>query len=174
LPAGLLALGLIFDNTPIEIRYLAFSTPFLALLLAGALPRWALTFMLTLQACGIAGLILTPSTMQPQALAARVAWAAGGAQTLILLPFGNDGVGVPGPFIATLPDAARIQVLRNGTMPDVAAAPTLALARLSVDAKSRAQSAAALAFLQANPCLTKTAETPLLALFSNRCAHQQP
>ena len=34
---GLLALGAVFNNTPIEVRYLAFSTPFLALLLAGAL-----------------------------------------------------------------------------------------------------------------------------------------
>ena len=32
-----------FDTTPIELRYLAFATPFIALLLAGALaslPRW--------------------------------------------------------------------------------------------------------------------------------------
>ena len=33
-PAGLLLLGLVFGNTPIEIRYLAFSLPFLALFLA--------------------------------------------------------------------------------------------------------------------------------------------
>jgi len=174
LPAGLLALGLLFNNTPIEIRYLAFSTPFLALLLAGALPRPALGLMLAVQSCGIAGLILAPATMQPQALAARAAWAAGGTQALILVPFGNDGVGVPGPFIAALPAAARVQILRDGTAPDLSAALVLALARLSVDQKSRAQTAAALSFLQANPCLTKTAETPLLALFSNRCAHQQP
>ena len=37
-PAGLLLLGLAFDNTPIELRYLAFATPFIGLLLAAALP----------------------------------------------------------------------------------------------------------------------------------------
>ncbi len=38
LPIGLMLLGLAFDNTPIELRYLAFATPFTALLLAAALP----------------------------------------------------------------------------------------------------------------------------------------
>ena len=36
-PLGLLALGAIFDNTPIELRYLCFATPFAGLLLAGTL-----------------------------------------------------------------------------------------------------------------------------------------
>ena len=36
-PVGLLALGAVFDNTPIELRYLAFAVPFATLLLAGAL-----------------------------------------------------------------------------------------------------------------------------------------
>ena len=41
-PVGLLLLGLAFNNTPIELRYLAFATPFVGLLLAGtfaSLPR---------------------------------------------------------------------------------------------------------------------------------------
>ena len=38
-PLGLLLLGFVFDNAPIELRYLAFATPFIGLLLAAALPR---------------------------------------------------------------------------------------------------------------------------------------
>jgi hypothetical protein len=36
-PVGLLLLDVIFNSTPIELRYLAFATPFPGLLLAGAL-----------------------------------------------------------------------------------------------------------------------------------------
>ena len=45
-PVGLLVLGLVFNATPIELRYLALATPFAGLLLAGALGslprRWCL------------------------------------------------------------------------------------------------------------------------------------
>jgi hypothetical protein len=36
-PVGLLGLGVVFNNTPIELRYLSFATPFMALLVAGAM-----------------------------------------------------------------------------------------------------------------------------------------
>ena len=36
-PAGLLLLGAVFDNTPIELRYLSFGLPFIALLVAWSL-----------------------------------------------------------------------------------------------------------------------------------------
>ena len=38
-PIGLLLLGFVFDNAPIELRYLAFATPYIGLLLAATLPR---------------------------------------------------------------------------------------------------------------------------------------
>ncbi len=114
-PAGLLALGLVFHNTPIEIRYLAFSTPFVALLCAGALPRPWLGVLLAVQACAIVGLAVAPATMQPQGAAARAAGVLAKPETLVLLPFGNDGVGVPGPFIAAAPDALRIQLIGAAT-----------------------------------------------------------
>ena len=38
-PIGLLLLGFAFDNAPIELRYLAFATPYIGLLLAATLPR---------------------------------------------------------------------------------------------------------------------------------------
>jgi len=36
---------------------------------------------------------------------------------VVVLPYGNDGVGVPGPFIAAAPDAMRILLLRPGDAP---------------------------------------------------------
>ena len=110
-PVGLLALGVVFHNTPIEIRYLAFSTPFVALLCAGALPRAGLRVLLAVEACAVVGLAVAPATMQPQGAAARAAGALARTDTLVLLPFGNDGVGVPGPFIAAAPDDLRILVI---------------------------------------------------------------
>ena len=134
-PSGLLALGVIFGNTPIEIRYLAFAMPYVALLLAPALPRWLLGAVLTAQAAAIAGLALAPSTMQPQAEAAREAAAYPGA--LVLLPFGNDGVGIPGPFIASAPNDMRILLLHPGHIPTQRAVAVT----LRVDNASRALAA---------------------------------
>lgn len=130
-PCGLFALGLIFGNTPIEIRYLAFSTPFLALLFA-ALPRPLLAIMLATQTAAIVGLAIAPATMQPQARAARLAAAYPGA--LVELPYGNDGVGIPGPFIATAPDNMRIQLLHPGAVPQTQAV----VVTIPIDNESRA------------------------------------
>jgi hypothetical protein len=134
-PCGLLALGLIFGNTPIEIRYLAFSLPYLALLLAPALPRPLLASLLSVQVCALAGLAFAPATMQPQAACARAAAARPG--TLIMLPFGNDGVGIPGPFIAAAPDGMRILLLHPGPVPHLAGW----LVPLAIDNASRALAA---------------------------------
>ena len=60
MPVGLLALGFIFDNTPIEIRYLAFSIPFLALLVAKTLPKGWLYLLLVAETCGTIGLAIAP------------------------------------------------------------------------------------------------------------------
>jgi len=114
-PCGLFMLGLLCGNTPIEIRYLAFSLPYLALLLAPALPRLLLVCVLALQMVAILGLAIAPATMQPQAAAARA--AAVFPNTVVLLPFGNDGVGIPGPFIAAAPDDMRILLLHPGAAP---------------------------------------------------------
>ena len=131
-PCGLLTLGFMFGNTPIEIRYLAFSLPFFSLLLAPALPRPLLGTMLAVQGAAIFGLAFCAATMQPQAAAARAAAAFPGA--LVLLPFGNDGVGIPGPFIAAAPDAMRILLLHPGAVPRVHAV----IVTLTADNESRA------------------------------------
>jgi hypothetical protein len=96
-PIGLPFLGFVFNNTPIEVRYLTFSTPFIALLLAGALPARGAALLLTVQAVAIVGLMIAPRTMQPASAAAHAATALVG-DGVVLLPRGNDGVGVVGAF----------------------------------------------------------------------------
>jgi hypothetical protein len=170
-PAGLIALGILFHNTPIEIRYLAFSLPYLALLFA-ALPRALLCPLLAVQAAAIAGLMFAPATMQPQGLAAAEAARVPGA--LILVPFGNDGVGIPGPFIARLPDAARVELLRAETLANLSHEPRIVLATLQLDNASRATITAARAAIGRNACLAVVQSDALITTLSNRCAHQQP
>lgn len=110
--AGLLLLGALAGNTPVELRYLAFAAPFGALLLAGAAgalaqrhPRAAMAglgLLLVVQGAGITGMALHPATRQAyrDALAALV--PALGPDSLLLLPRGNDGVGI---VVATLREA---------------------------------------------------------------------
>ncbi|HEY1412948.1 MAG TPA: glycosyltransferase family 39 protein, partial [Rhodopila sp.] len=67
-PVGLLLLAAVFNNTPIELRYLSFGLPFVALLGAASLNdrgRRLLLIVFATQAAGIAGLMLSPHTMQP-------------------------------------------------------------------------------------------------------------
>ncbi|HVE21010.1 MAG TPA: glycosyltransferase family 39 protein [Acidocella sp.] len=167
-PAGLLLLGLVFGNTPIELRYLAFSLPFLALFLAPLRGRF-LAPLLAAQSLAVAGLMAAPATMQPQAFAARLAAQQPGA--LALVPFGNDGVGVPGPFIAAAPGRQRIEIL-HGPPPELGAEKKIVLVTPDADAASRAIASAALAMLRKNPCFVEQAATRAAALFADRCADQ--
>jgi hypothetical protein len=152
-PLGLLLLGAAFDNTPIELRYLAFATPFAALLLAAALAtlppragRAALGLLLAVQAAGLLGLMTRPETMQPAAATAaavtRLA-ASIGEPPLVLLPGGNDGVGIVGALADALPPAQRLLVVGPDATPgDISArigdARHVVLALLAQDAASRA------------------------------------
>jgi hypothetical protein len=160
----------VFGNTPIEIRYLAFGLPFLALLLA-TLPRWLCGVVLAVQVGALVGLAVAPGTMQAQGAAARAAAAWPGA--LVLVPFGNDGVGVPGPVIAALPDTARVELLR-GAVPDFYSERQVVLLTVRADASSRLQVAGALAELSADACFARVRDSAVAAVFLNRCANQQP
>ena len=170
-PAGLLLLGLVFDNTPIELRYLAFVVPYAALLLAGALPGAARGAVLTLQAAAIAGLLLRPETMQPMRDTAREAAHRADAQTIVLLPHGNDGVGLVGAFVAEAPDNLRLLLVDRHT--EVTAlhglAPRLALARLDRDSESGATVASLLAGFAADPCWRAEATGPAISTFADDC-----
>ncbi|HEY0181853.1 MAG TPA: hypothetical protein VGC09_03510 [Rhodopila sp.] len=119
-PIGLMLLGAAFDNTPIELRYLCFGLPFIALLVAWACRRpflWpvrrvtvGLALVLALQSAGIAGLVLAPRTMQPaRVTAAEAARRVGNG--IVLLPRGNDGVGIVGAFGIEAPPSMPVLLL---------------------------------------------------------------
>lgn len=163
-PVGLIVLGLVFDNTPIELRYLAFAAPFLALLLAGALAglRPLLALVLAVQAAALVGLALMPQTMQPQAATTRAAAALAGTDGLVLIPRGNDGVGIVGAVVQSSPDwlhllivprAATAQAIRAETE----GAPVVVLALLGLDGDSRATLPVMLAAFQDQSCWRQTA-----------------
>jgi hypothetical protein len=115
-PVGLMLLGFVFDNTPIELRYLSFGLPFVALLMAwGGRPMrgFVLWVVLVVQFAGIAGLLLSPRTMQPaRATAAEAIRLVGDG--VVLLPRGNDGVGIVGAFGIEAPPALPVLLLRPG------------------------------------------------------------
>jgi hypothetical protein len=118
-PIGLLLLGFVFDNTPIELRYFSFGLPFVALLIAWASnpiaatkrPALILPVVLAVQCASVAGLLLSPRTMQPYRAAATEAARLTG-DGVVLLPRGNDGDGVVGAFAIEAPPALPILLLR--------------------------------------------------------------
>jgi hypothetical protein len=183
-PIGLLALGLVFRNTPIELRYLAFSTPFAALLLAGALAslrrpprRAARALLLTVQAAALAGLMTRPETMQPaRATAAAAALVA--PDGIVLLPRGNDGVGIVGAFAIESPPAQRLLVVSADEQPgDILArigdARRVALALLAQDDASRATLPAMRAAVS-GPCWRRIADGFNVAAFDRICEGDAP
>ena len=175
---GLLVLGVLFNNTPIEVRYLAFSTPFVALLLAGALPPPGRAGLLIVMAASIAGLMLAPQTMQPMRAAARAAAALMGnapgrngprEEGVVLLPRGNDGVGVVGAFAIESPPAQYLLVIAAGETPEHIRARLrlhrrVALALLEQDAASRAASEAMRDALT-HPSWREVARSGLIAVY---------
>ncbi len=112
-PAGLLLLGLVFNNTPIELRYLCFGLPFLALLLAAALPRPLAALFLLVQLAATIGLLHRPETMQP----ARAMAADLPPDSLVLVPRGNDGVGIVGAFAIEAPATTRLLLFDGPNLP---------------------------------------------------------
>lgn len=114
--AGLLALGAIFNNTPIELRYLAFSTPFIAMLIAWACPKPLLLALGSVQCASIAGLAIAAATMQPAHYTAHDA-ARLGANAITLVPRGNDGVGIVGAFGLEAPPTLPILLVDPAETP---------------------------------------------------------
>ncbi len=170
--AGLLLLGAVFNNTPIELRYLSFGVPFIALLTAWACrsygqhvpeaaakhgsgflvmagagspfracgdadrgadgrrapamtlfrergtcrerprrpPAWTgfmLIAVLSVQLASIVGLVTGSRTMQPARATAKAAVSLADA-TVVLVPRGNDGVGIVGAFGLEAPPSLPI------------------------------------------------------------------
>jgi hypothetical protein len=148
-PLGLLLLGLVFDTAPIELRYLAFATPFVGLLLAGAFAslsrragRTLCGVVLAIQAVSLVGLMTRQETMQPARVTA-VAAAALVGDGVVLLPHGNDGVGIVGAFASEAPPTMRLMVIgKDLTAGQIRARagrfPRVVLALLGQDSDSRA------------------------------------
>jgi hypothetical protein len=167
-PLGLLILGAIFDNTPIEVRYLTFSTPFVGLLLAGVLGLRGTLVVLGVQAAALAGLMLAPQTMQPARAAARAA-AALVQDGVVLLPRGNDGVGIVGAFAIESPPSLKLLLVPALASPEQMRAlirpwHRVVLALLEQDAAGRAASAAMRSAL-AEPGWREVAHEPNIAVY---------
>jgi hypothetical protein len=120
-PAGLILMGAAAHTIPVEIRYFAFALPPFALLLAASLaslqrpwPRGALAVVLMVQVASIAGLMTRAETMQPEGAAARAAFRAVGDTGLVLLPRGNDGVGLVAAFLTAAPDGLHVLLVGPG------------------------------------------------------------
>ena len=172
-PLGLLMLGAAFDCMPFEIRYFWLGIPFIGLLLAAGLapfPRLR-TLLLALDFAALIGLAVAPQTMQP---GARLAVRSGrmNAQTLIIIPFGNDGVGIPGPFINASPPSATILVARQANAALLARArayPRVALPDLTPDHASRILRPHLLDLFQASLCWAEAPGPHRVTIFLNHC-----
>ncbi len=180
-PVGLLLLGLACNSTPIELRYLAFATPFAGLLFAGALAslprRWCLGLggaLLALQAAALIGLMTRQETMQP-AHGTAIAAAALAEGGVVLLPRGNDGVGVVAAFVNEAPDQLRLSIVQPTDTQQqldarISAANRVVLALIGVDAESRATSAMLRAVFTADPCWHQAGIGFNVLAFDRTCA----
>jgi hypothetical protein len=70
---------------------------------------------------------------------------------LVVVPFGNDGVGVPGPFIAAVPDNMRLLLFRPGQALNVRRERQVVLATIGPDDSRPAARRADAARLAAGP-----------------------
>ncbi|MDR3530345.1 MAG: glycosyltransferase family 39 protein [Rhodopila sp.] len=139
-PFGLLLLGAAFNNTPIELRYLSFGLPFIALLAAWVCrSHRCRCIVMAVQFAAILGLLLAPRTMQPARAAATEAARLVG-DGIVLLPRGNDGVGIVGAFGIEAPPALPLLLVRptDPIFDRVAPYRRVVLAQLSHDPDSSA------------------------------------
>ncbi|MDE2514798.1 MAG: glycosyltransferase family 39 protein [Rhodospirillales bacterium] len=116
--AGLLMLGLVFDNTPIEIRYLCFLCPFFGILAAACVQRRGLPHpaglaVLAIQAAAVLGLLFMPQTMQPIEPTLRIIRGMARPGSVALIPYGDDGVGVAGALVNGAPGGLPVLVFRD-------------------------------------------------------------
>lgn len=116
--AGLVMLGLIFNNTPIEIRYLCFVCPFFGILAAAwvqrrGLPHPAGLTLLTIQGAAVLGLLTMPQTMQPIDSTLRAIRSMARPGDVALIPYGDDGVGVAGALMNGAPSGLPVLIFIN-------------------------------------------------------------
>ena len=174
-PIGLLLLGFAFDNAPIELRYLAFATPYIGLLLAAALPRHIRHAVLAIQAIALLGLMTRPETMQP-ARATAIAAASLVGNGVVLLPRGNDGVGIVGAFAVEAPPTLRLLVIgRDASPAEIRARASgypRADARLAWTGRSEPCDAAVMRQAFADPCWRAAGEGFNVLAFDRICGEE--
>lgn len=172
-PVGLLALGALFDNTPIEVRYFWLGLPYIGIALATVLQAHPKVpaVLLTLQFAAIVGLAIAPETMQPAMRTARIAGDAAGRHTLVVIPFGNDGVGIPGPFVAAAKPGMDVLIARRAT--GVAAMASayrrVVVAQIMVDTASRALVPRLDATFKSASCWRRAPAPAQIESFVNHC-----
>jgi hypothetical protein len=120
---GLIGLGAVFGNSPVELRYVAFAVPFAAALVAAATAAWArrapvatvvaFSLVLAVQALSTLGMELHPSTQQPFRPAIAAASPYLGEGSVLLVPFGNDGVGITGSVLREVAPNQHLLVMNN-------------------------------------------------------------
>jgi Dolichyl-phosphate-mannose-protein mannosyltransferase len=179
---GLLLLGLAFNNAPIELRYLAFAMPFVGLLLAGVFatlpPRTGRTLsglVLAIQTLSLVGLMTRPETMQPARATAEAAVALVD-DGVVLLPRGNDGVGIVGAFAIEVPAGLRLLVVgKDASATEIRTRAghfrRVVLALLGQDADSRATLPVMLEVF-ADPCWRRVGEGFNVLAFERICGDE--
>ncbi len=180
-PLGLIGLGLVFDATPIELRYLAFAVPFAALLLAGSLaslPRrlaWPIGgVVLLVQAASLAGLLTRPETMQPARATAQAAATLAWPNGVVLVAHGNDGVGIVSAFASEAPDWLPMLVVgredsASSTRIRAGAYRRVVLALLAQDDASRATVQSLRAAFAHQPCWRWAASGTVIIAYDRIC-----
>jgi hypothetical protein len=123
--------------------------------------------VLAVQALSLAGMATRAETMQPQAAAAHVAAMLAGENGVVLVPRGNDGVGVAGVFLLAAQPGLRVMVVEKP--PAEIPAPRVVLALLELDHESRITSSALRAAFATDPCWRLVAEAANLRAFDRVC-----
>jgi hypothetical protein len=116
-------------------------------------------------------------TMQP-AHATAIAATALAKGGVVLLPRGNDGVGVVGAFVNEAPDPLRLAIAQPSDTQQqldarVGDASRIVLALIGVDAESRATSAMLRAGFGADPCWRQAGSGFNVVAFDRICAEDQ-
>jgi len=131
--------------------------------------------MVVVQGISIVGLAIAPATMQPAERTARAAARIAGPDTLVIVPFGNDGVGIPGPFIAAVPPAMRLLVARQADQVTLTVATSfrqVAIARIMVDGASRTLVPRLDELFKESRCWHSAPAPHGLAVFANDCPEE--
>ncbi len=134
--------------------------------------RAASAAVLVIQAMALIGLMTRPETMQP-ARATAIAAASLVRDGVVMLPHGNDGVGIVGAFAIESPTSMRLLIVgKDESLGEIRARadyfPRVVLALVGQDADSRATLPAMRAAF-AHPCWNQSGEGFNVLAFNRVC-----